>query len=266
MRRIGIDAGGSLIKLAYEESGRLHVKTYPNQDREQLLRWLASVAPDATLHVTGGKSDYLTTDATQRIRQVDEFKAIIEGTRYLRNQEKHSPSNEYTVVSIGTGTSIFHVTPAHSERLSGSGIGGGTFMGLGSLITGEKDYLKLVELAAKGNHKNSDLLVKDIYAPDEAPLSGELTAANFGKAHDNGSATTEDHMAALLQLIGETIILLAGQAAVAKNMQEIVFVGSTLDRNKTLQDVLSSFQDRMPYVPVFLSRGPYAGAIGALLL
>ncbi|MFC4023524.1 type II pantothenate kinase [Oceanobacillus longus] len=266
MRRIGIDAGGSLIKLAYEESGRLHVKTYPNQDREQLLQWLTSVAPDATLHVTGGKSGYLAMTATQRTRYVDEFQAIIEGTRYLLDQEKHSPSNEYIIVSIGTGTSIFHVTPTHYERLSGSGIGGGTFMGLGSLITGEKDFFKLVELAAKGDHKNSDLLVKDIYAPDEAPLFGDLTAANFGKAHDNDSATTEDHMTALIQLIGETIILLAGQAAIAKNTQKIVFVGSTLDRNKALQDVLSSFQDRMAYVPVFLSRGPYAGAIGSLLL
>lgn len=33
MDRIGIDAGGTLIKIAYEEHGKLHVKTYPIQEK-----------------------------------------------------------------------------------------------------------------------------------------------------------------------------------------------------------------------------------------
>ncbi|WP_087972345.1 type II pantothenate kinase [Oceanobacillus rekensis] len=266
MRLIGIDAGGSLIKIAYVERDILHVKTYPNLETEKLLQWLKSVAPEATLRVTGGKSGQLATVATQKCRQIDEFQALVEGTRYLLDLEKHSPSAEYIVVNVGTGTSIFHVTPTSFERLSGSGVGGGTLMGLGSLITGEKDFLKLLELAAKGNHNNSDLLVKDIYAPDDAPIFGELTASNFGKANYNENANAADHMAALMQLIGETLILLAGQAALAKNVKKIIFIGSTLDGNKTLQHVLTSFQDRIPYEPVFLSSGAYAGAIGALLL
>lgn len=266
MRRIGIDAGGSLIKIAYMERGMLHVKTYPNMEMEQLLKWLKTMAPDAILHVTGGKGGQLTINATQKCQQIDEFQALVEGTRYLLDQEKHGSSAEYIVVSIGTGTSIFYVTPERFERLSGSGVGGGTLMGLGSLISGEKDFLKLVDLAAEGNHKNSDLLVKDIYAPDDAPIFGNLTAANFGKAHEIEHASPADHMAALMQLIGETLILLAGQSAQAERIKKIVFIGSTLDGNKPLQHVLSSFQDRMAYEPVFLKRGAYAGAIGALLL
>ncbi|WP_067726088.1 type II pantothenate kinase [Oceanobacillus damuensis] len=265
MKRIGIDAGGTLIKIAYEERGRLHVKTYPNQEMEKLVHWLNNVTPDAELHMTGGKSRHMTTIAKHKQLQADEFQAIVEGTRYLLDMESHRQIDNYIVVSIGTGTSIFHVTQTNFERVTGSGIGGGTLIGLGSLITGKKEFKELVKAAANGKHENSDLLVKDIYAPEVPPLFGDLTAANFGKAHDHELATTNDHMAALIQLIAESTILLATQAAAMKNAQKIVFVGSTLNGNKPLKDALSSFQNIMPYEPVFLEKGPYAGAIGALI-
>ncbi|WP_249870414.1 type II pantothenate kinase [Oceanobacillus saliphilus] len=265
MKRIGIDAGGTLTKIAYEEDGRLHVKTYGNQEMEKLMQWLNNITPNAVLHITGGKSRQLATIANHKQRQADEFQAIVEGTRYLLGEESHLSINNYILVSIGTGTSIFHVTQSHFERVTGSGIGGGTLIGLGSLITGKKEFKELVTAAANGNHENSDLLVKDIYAPEKPPLFGELTAANFGKAHLHDLATSDDHMAALMQLIAESTILLATQAAAMKNAQKIVFVGSTLNGNQPLKDVLSSFQNIMLYEPVFLDKGAYAGAIGALI-
>ncbi|WP_010647990.1 pantothenate kinase [Oceanobacillus massiliensis] len=181
-------------------------------------------------------------------------------------EENHKRSSDYILVSIGTGSSIFHVTAADSERIAGSGIGGGTLMGLGSLIAGNKDFAALTQLASKGNHEHSDLLVKDIYAPNEPPVPGSLTAANFGKAHVNSSATVEDHLAALMQLIGETILSLAWQAAVSKQIRQIIFVGSTLTGNTPLKNVLGSFQETLLYEPLFPQKGAYAGAIGAMLL
>ncbi|WP_010647988.1 hypothetical protein [Oceanobacillus massiliensis] len=73
MKKIGIDAGGTLTKVAYEERGRLHVKTYPNHDMEKLLRWLAVLSPDAVLHITGGKSSHISS-AAHKIHHVDEFR------------------------------------------------------------------------------------------------------------------------------------------------------------------------------------------------
>lgn len=42
-------------------------------------------------------------------------------------------------------------------------MGGGTFWGLGSLLTKARGFDELLHLASEGDHRNVDLLVKDIY-------------------------------------------------------------------------------------------------------
>lgn len=265
LQKIGIDAGGTLTKIAYEERGHLHVRSYPNDQLEKLIQWLQLTASAAKIFVTGGKSAQIKQRTKMNSTEVEEFDALVKGTRFLLETEKQITNSHFILASIGTGTSIFHVTPDSYERLFGTGIGGGTWMGLGKLLSGKDNFHELTELAATGNHKKSDLLVRDIYAPNEPPIAGDLTAANFGKAHMNSEADTSDHLAALLQLIGETVLQFAGQAAITKQVKTIVFIGSTLEGNSKLKQVLSSFQDSIPYEPVFLERGAYAGAIGAML-
>lgn len=108
------------------------------------------------------------------------------------------------------------------ERIGGSSIGGGTFWGLGALLTKTKVslikfcscyfisfvvlpswcisvtssllnyiYLSLVQrfdellqLASKGQHSSVDMLVKDIYGGSYAclGLTGDLIASSFGKS------------------------------------------------------------------------------------
>lgn len=263
MLKIGIDAGGTLIKLAYEEKGKLHVKTYNYSEKKALVQWLNMLAPEATLIGTGGKWPELAEELNQKQQTTDEFTALVNGTRYLLETEG-KPSDEFILTSIGTGTSIFHVKKNDFERILGSGIGGGTFIGLGTLLTQTNQFYEIVKLAQQGNHQKSDLLVKDIYGPFEAPLLGNLTAANFGKAHLNKENTKADHAAALNQLIAEVILSLSGQAALSKNIPDIVFVGSTLQGNKPLRESIASFQDMLQFTAIFLEKGAYAGSIGAL--
>lgn len=49
------------------------------------------------------------------------------------------------------------------ERIGGTSLGGGTFWGLGTLLTGARGFDQLLDLASSGDHRNVDLLVKDIY-------------------------------------------------------------------------------------------------------
>ena len=44
-------------------------------------------------------------------------------------------------------------------RIGGTSLGGGTFLGLGSLLTPAKTFEELLELASAGVPKNIDLLV-----------------------------------------------------------------------------------------------------------
>ncbi len=67
-------------------------------------------------------------------------------------------------------------------------IGGGTLLGLANLLTGEKDFDKILELSKRGDNSEVDMLVKDIYG-DNSPikgLTGDLLASSFAKvAFDN---------------------------------------------------------------------------------
>jgi type II pantothenate kinase len=77
---------------------------------------------------------------------------------------KNAGDKPVILVSIGSGVSIIKVSAFNSfERVAGTMIGGGTLIGLSNLLTGHKDFDKIIELASRGNHKNVDMLVRDIY-------------------------------------------------------------------------------------------------------
>ena len=172
MKRIGIDAGGSLIKIAYEEDGRFHYWKYPLHEVQQLTNWLKMTAPEAKIYATGGKSG-LIQSLLPDVILVDEFLSIAEGVRFFLKKEMRKTRERFILANIGTGTSIFYIHEGRYERITGTGIGGGTLLGLGHLLGGEKNFYHLVEMADKGNRKKVDMLVKDIYDLTRSPAASE---------------------------------------------------------------------------------------------
>jgi type II pantothenate kinase len=261
--KIGIDAGGSLLKLAFEEHGRIHYKSYSIDDLHSSLNWLKMTAADVPMALTGGKAQYLKKEFIPTARIVPEFESCGIGASFLMKQDGLFYKS-FLLINIGTGTSIFLKKDGNFTRLSGSGIGGGTFMGLGRLLTGESDFAKLVSLAECGNAESADLLVKDIYAPFDVPIEGSLTASNFGKIKDD-QVSKEDKAASLTNMIAETIVLLSYQAAVQHQIDCIIYIGSTLRQNAPLKDHLEKYTAMLGKNPVFIQNGEFCGAAGALL-
>lgn len=266
LEKIGIDAGGSLIKIVYKEKGKLHYKKYTINESENLSQWLQFIAPTAKIYLTGGKSLSLKEKYIKNATVVDEFTSMATGSRYLLQMEGNQEQEDYILISIGTGTSIYHITNTSFERLLGTGIGGGTFLGLGYLLTGDKDFHSLIEKAEVGNRVNGDLLVQDIYGIENTLLTGELTAANFGKAHLSREGTSNDFLANVIQMIAETCFLLASQAAIRKNINKLMFVGSTLEGNRLLKQKLIQFGHTADLKVTIPIAGSYCGALGAYLL
>ncbi|KAI8477521.1 MAG: pantothenate kinase 2-like protein [Monoraphidium minutum] len=92
----------------------------------------------------------------------------------------------YLLVNIGSGVSIIKVDgDGQFTRISGSSVGGGTFWGLCSLLTGERDFDKILALSATGNNATVwTLLVGDIYGGRDYAsigLSATTIASSFGK-------------------------------------------------------------------------------------
>jgi type II pantothenate kinase len=90
----------------------------------------------------------------------------------------------YLLVNIGSGVSILRVdADGGHRRVGGTSLGGATFFGLCSKLTGCASFAEALALAERGTATNVDLLVGDIYGGDYAEygLAGSLVAASMGK-------------------------------------------------------------------------------------
>ncbi|HEY2420884.1 MAG TPA: type II pantothenate kinase [Neobacillus sp.] len=261
--KAGIDAGGSLVKIVYQEKEKFHYKKYPIHEMAQALSWLKMVAPNAKVALTGGKAAIIQKNYFPNGEIIPEFQATCEGARLFLVEEGKKIENPFLLVNIGTGTSWHFVNGEKYERILGSGVGGGIFTGLGSILTNEADFQQLTLLANDGEKGNVDLLIKDIYESDEPPLDGNLTAANFAKG-TNEKQTAADLMAAVTNMIVETIVLLTLQAAAIHKTKQVVFIGSTLIGNHSLHKGLTFYMNMLGLSAEFLSNGEYCGAAGAL--
>jgi type II pantothenate kinase len=262
--KAGIDAGGTLIKIVYQENERMHFKKFSINQLDSAMSWLNISAPSLKVSLAGGKASVIQKKYFQDSGIIPEFQATCEGVRFLLAHENKSIEENYLIVNIGTGTSWHVVNGEKVERILGSGMGGGTFTGLGALLTKVQGYQQLTILANEGNKGNVDMLVKDIYESSESPVNGDLTAANFakGKKLDH---TEADRLASLSNMIAETICLLTSQAGAIHQVKSAVIVGSAIVGNNTLRNALDYYMNMVGLTPVFLEKGEYCGAIGAYL-
>ncbi|KAK7864512.1 hypothetical protein R5R35_003123 [Gryllus longicercus] len=186
----------------------------------------------------------------------------------------------YLLVNIGSGVSIMKVMSDDCyERIGGTATGGGTFWGLGTLLTKAKGFDELLELAEKGDHRNVDMLVKDIYGGDykSMGLPGDLIASSFGKAmHShkdrNFNAATQFSEADVARSLLFTISNDVGQIACLYAMMHklnTVYFGGYFLRNHPLSMHTVSFSinywSRGQVKALFLRHEGYLGAIGAFL-
>lgn len=206
------------------------------------------------------------------VEVVDEFASWAAGEPLLAGRAGMSLQLPHLLVSLGTGTSILRMGPDGAvARVGGTALGGGTLRGLGRLLLGTDDHDRLVALAATGDRRYVDLLVGDLYRPGGIALMPDLTAANFGKAHEPRAA---DVAHALLGLVGENVALLAGQIAVAlataaeggtpRHRPDVLYAGSTLRNNPLLVEILGNVTSLVGAQASFLPLGEFTGALGAL--
>ncbi len=151
--------------------------------------------------------------------RISEFQAIGLGGLYL------SGLSEAIIVSMGTGTAIVHARKnGIIEYMGGTGVGGGTLVGLSKKLLGLSHVDHIVELAKDGDVSKIDLRISDISKENILPLSSNLTASNFGKVSE--VATREDIALGLFNLVFESVGMLAVFAARARGLKNIVLTGN----------------------------------------
>jgi type II pantothenate kinase len=106
----------------------------------------------------------------------------------------NSESKSKLLVSIGSGVSMIKVDPTGTyKRVSGTMIGGGTLVGLVNMMTGIRDFNKIIELGQSGNHAGVDFLVGDIYGDKSRfkELKTDWLASSFARVGNDSVTPSE---------------------------------------------------------------------------
>ena len=109
--------------------------------------------------------------------------------------DAHADIYPYLLVNIGSGVSMIKVSGKRDyQRIGGTSLGGGTFWGLLSLLTGASTFDEMLGMAEQGDNAAVDLLVGDIYGTDyeKIGLKSSVIASSFGKVF-NMKRQGEDH-------------------------------------------------------------------------
>lgn len=225
--------------------------------------------------------------------KVDEMDCLVAGANFLLKavqheafthingqkeyvQIAHSDLYPYLLVNIGSGVSMIKVDGDNKfERVSGTSVGGGTFWGLGKLLTQCKSFDELLEMSHGGNNKAVDMLVGDIYGGTDYSkigLTSTAIASSFGKAiSDNKELDeyrTEDISRSLLRMISNNIAQIAYLNALRFGLKRIFFGGFFIRGHAYTMDTISvgvDFWSKGEAKALFLRHEGFLGALGALM-
>lgn len=190
---------------------------------------------------------------------VNEFIANGKGGLYL------SGIDEAVVVSMGTGTAYVYSNGKTDEyiHLGGTGVGGGTLVGIADKLLGIRSAQHVAELALGGDLNNVDLRISDITEDDISPtLSNNATASNFGKVSD--LASREDIALGLVNMVFETIAMLAIFSARMKNVKNIVLIGN-LTVLPQAKEIFANLEKMFGVNIIIPENAAYGTVIGAAL-
>ncbi|KAB2052909.1 hypothetical protein F383_26744 [Gossypium arboreum] len=182
----------------------------------------------------------------------------------------------YLLVNIGSGVSMIKVDgDGKFERVSGTSLGGGTFWGLGRLLTKCKNFDELLELSHQGNNRVIDMLVGDIYGGTDYAkigLSATTIASSFGKAISDNKGLVdykpEDISRSLLRMISNNIGQISYLNALRFGLKRIFFAGFFIRGHAYTMDTISvavNFWSKGEAEAMFLRHEGFLGALGAFM-
>lgn len=286
-------------------TGNLHFIRFPTQDMLPFIQ-MGRDKNFSSLHTslcaTGGgaykfENDFRTI-ADLQLCKLDELDCLIRGLLYVDSvgfngrpegyyfQNPSDPENSVKqpcslenpfpmlLVNIGSGVSILAVYSKDDyKRVTGTSLGGGTFLGLCCLLTGCDSFEEALDMAARGDATNVDKLVRDIYGGDyeRFGLQGSAVASSFGhmmSKEKRESVSKEDLARATLLTITNNIGSLARMCAVNERIERVVFVGNFLRINTVSTKLLAyamDFWSKGQLKALFLEHEGYFGAVGAFL-
>jgi len=263
---IGIDIGATITKAVSIENGKLirKVRTKASDAVTSATGAFGKIILENEIAINVIEGIKITGVGASKIKndifgiptsRVDEIQAIGTGGMFL------SGMDNIIIANIGTGTAIIEANRQGISHFGGSGIGGGTIIGLAKKLLPTAEFSGIIKLAQTGDLSSVDLLLEDIMDKDISFLNKETTAANFGKMSDN--ASSEDIALAIINMVYQVIGVLSVFAARAKNLKKVIVTGNGSD-NKLGQKVLNEVITSLYGIEfIYPADADYTTAVGA---
>ena len=187
--------------------------------------------------------------------RVDEFIAIGLGGLKL------AALDEALIVSVGTGTALVK-SGDEITHLGGSGVGGGMLLNLCERFAGVHSFAGITEIAKDGNLSAIDLRLCDISREKIGNLPPDTTVSNFGNLRDN--AKPADFVLGFINMIFESIGMMAVFATLSSNLKDIVLIGalSAMPHASTVFENLAKIHPVRFHIP---KDAIFATAVGAAI-
>lgn len=255
------DAGGAtLIEPQFVRAADAVTSVYGAFGKFTMQNGLSLGDIDKVL-MTGVGSSFITKPIySLNCQAVSEFKSVGLGGLYL------SGLDEAIVVSMGTGTALIHAKKTEkgteTKYLGGTGVGGGTLLGLSKRMIGVDTIEHIEQMCEKGDLSNVDLRIKDISGDKSFQINEEITASNFGKLSD--IATADDVALGIVNMVAETIAMLSVFAARSYGVSTVVLTGN-LTAIKAITDVFEGLEVNFGTKFVIPKLAQFATVIGAAL-
>jgi len=225
---VGLDVGGSTTKIVGMGNGKIIYKSITSAVDPvtsaygalgKLINDLSIEVSDISqINITGVGSGFPQPPILGiKTVTVTEFDATGRGGLYVSGLSKA------VVVSMGTGTAYLKADGEDVTHIIGSGIGGGTLMGLCGSMTGISDPDKLSELALTGDINKVDLTIGDISKTEIPGLTANVTASNYGKNAED--LTNGDKAAGIFNLVFQAIGTMAVLSSRNTQINDVVFTG-----------------------------------------
>lgn len=257
----------------------------------------APVNSNAIIKATGGGAykfaDLFKERLGVSIEKEDEMDCLVSGANFLLKAIRHEAFTHmegqkefvqidhndlfpYLLVNIGSGVSIIKVDgDGKFQRVSGTNVGGGTYWGLGQLLTKCKSFDELLELSQRGDNSTIDMLVGDIYGGmdySKIGLSASTIASSFGKTISENKELQDyrpaDISLSLLRMISYNIGQISYLNALRFGLKRIFFGGFFIRGHAYTMDTISfavQFWSKGDAQAMFLRHEGFLGALGAFM-
>jgi pantothenate kinase len=254
----GIDAGMTLTKVAIADAhADLDLSAYETGTDQAV----AALASATVIGITGARA--AAVPQPSGAVTVQEIDAAARGSIALLDHAGRLGDGAFLMALMGTGTAFAAVRDGKAAHMGGTALGGGSFSGIAHRIAPDLTYREWIAAAARGDRRNVDAMISDVYPEGIGRIGPDLTAAHLSR---RGAGSLDDFLAGLLNLHGESIAQIAAGRARMANATRIVLCGMFVHENPRLVESLTQMLGLFGAPTEVVPNPGYAGAIGAALI